>query len=115
MAFLGLGLGMIISAMTTRYRDLAVPGGIWRSADDVCHDGGLSPLHRRDKIHKALDSWVIEYNPMTPIIETFRIGFLGSGTFTWGLLGYATGVTFVLLILGILAFNKVERTFVDTI
>jgi lipopolysaccharide transport system permease protein len=60
-------------------------------------------------------SWLIKYNPITPIIETCRYGFLGEGTFTWGLLAYSTGVTFVILLLGVIIFNKVEKTFVDTI
>jgi len=60
-------------------------------------------------------SWIIEYNPMTPIIETFRYGFLGEGSFSWSSLSYATGVTVALLIFGIVIFNKVERNFVDTV
>ncbi|HXB32867.1 MAG TPA: hypothetical protein VNV35_05580, partial [Puia sp.] len=60
-------------------------------------------------------SWIVEYNPMTPIIETFRLGFLGSGTFTWGLFGYAVAVTFGILFASIIVFNRVEKNFVDTI
>jgi lipopolysaccharide transport system permease protein len=52
---------------------------------------------------------------MTPIIETFRYGFLGEGSFTWGSLGYACGVTLVLFVFGVVIFNKVERNFVDTV
>jgi lipopolysaccharide transport system permease protein len=113
MAFLGLGLGMIVSAMTTRYRDLQflVVFGVQLLMYATTVIYPLSAVET--KFHHY--SWVIKYNPMTPIIETFRIGFLGSGTFTWGLLGYATGVTFAILILGVLTFNKVERSFVDTI
>jgi lipopolysaccharide transport system permease protein len=58
---------------------------------------------------------IIEYNPMTPIIETFRIGFLGSGTFTWPLYLYSVVVTLLILFLGIFIFNRVEKNFVDTI
>jgi len=52
---------------------------------------------------------------MTPIIETFRYGFLGEGSFSWGSLGYATGLTTALLLFGIVIFKKVERNFVDTV
>ena len=60
-------------------------------------------------------SWIIEYNPMTPLIETFRYGFLGSGSFSWGAIAYTSGVTLVLLLTGIIIFNKVEKNFVDTV
>ena len=113
MALLGLGAGMIISAMTTKYRDLAflVSFGVqlMMYATTVIY-----PLSEAIKKYPEY-SWVIEYNPMTPIIETFRYGFLGQGSFTWGSLGYAIGVTFCLLIFGIVIFNKVEKTFVDTV
>ena len=52
---------------------------------------------------------------MTPLIETFRYGFLGNGTFSWGAIGYTTAVTLALLLLGIVVFNKVEKNFVDTV
>lgn len=113
MALLGLGAGMIISAMTTKYRDLAFLVGfgvqLLMYATTVIY-----PLS--EAIKKYPDyAWIIEYNPMTPIIETFRYGFLGEGSFTWGSFGYATGVTLALLVFGIVIFNKVERNFVDTV
>jgi lipopolysaccharide transport system permease protein len=52
---------------------------------------------------------------MTALIETFRYGFLGKGSFSWSSLGYSAGVTVSLLILGIIIFNKVEKNFVDTV
>ncbi|MDF3079282.1 MAG: type transporter [Sphingobacteriaceae bacterium] len=113
MAAQGLGLGMVISAMTTKYRDLAflVTFGVQllMYATTVIY-----PLSTALKKYPEY-SWVIEYNPMTAIIETFRYGFLGNGTFSWGFLGYSAAVTFVLLICGIIIFNKVEKTFVDTV
>lgn len=113
MALLGLGAGMIISAMTTKYRDLAflVSFGVQllMYATTVIY-----PLSAAIEKYPAY-SWIIEYNPMTPIIETFRYGFLGEGAFSWQSLGYASGVTIVLLIFGIVIFNKVEKTFVDTV
>ena len=113
MACLGLGLGMIISAMTTKYRDLAflVTFGVQllMYATTVIY-----PLST------ALDkyptyAWIIEYNPMTPIIEAFRYGFLGKGSFSWQSLGYCTTITLSIMVIGLITFNKVEKTFVDTV
>jgi lipopolysaccharide transport system permease protein len=113
MALLGLGIGMIISALTTRYRDLAflVVFGVQllMYATTVVYPLSSALI----KFPKY--SWVIEYNPMTPIIETFRLGFLGSGTFTWELFLYSAVTTLLTLALGIFIFNKVEKNFVDTI
>lgn len=113
MALLGLGTGMIISAMTTKYRDLAFLVGfgvqLLMYATTVIY-----PLSTAIEKYPKY-SWLIKYNPMTAIIETFRYGFLGEGSFSWVSLGYATGVTTVLLIFGIVIFNKVEKTFVDTV
>ncbi|RZK86599.1 MAG: ABC transporter permease, partial [Pedobacter sp.] len=85
MALLGLGTGMIISAMTTKYRDLAflVTFGVQllMYATTVIY-----PLSTAIEKYPEY-SWLIEYNPMTPIIETFRYGFLGEGSFSWGSLG----------------------------
>jgi len=113
MALLGLGTGMIISAMTTKYRDLAFLVGfgvqLLMYATTIIY-----PLSTAIEKYPKY-AWIIKYNPMTPIIETFRYGFLGEGSFTWGSLGYATGVTLALLVFGIVIFNKVERNFVDTV
>jgi lipopolysaccharide transport system permease protein len=110
MAAMGLGAGMIISAMTTKYRDLAflLTFGIQllMYATTVIY-----PLSAANAKYK----WLIAANPMTPLIETFRYGFLGKGSFSWGYLGYATGLTIIFLIFGIIIFNKVEKNFVDTV
>lgn len=110
MAILGLGMGMIISAMTTKYRDLAflVTFGVqlFMYATPVIYPLSAAP--------EAYKSW-IALNPLTPIIEGARLGLLGSGTFTWGSLGYVTIISFFILFIGILIFNKVEKSFVDTV
>ncbi len=110
MALMGLGAGMIISAMTTKYRDLAflLTFGIQllMYATTVIY-----PLSAASAKYK----WLIAANPMTALIETFRLGFLGRGTFTWSSFGYSAVLTFVLLIFGIVIFNKVEKNFVDTV
>ncbi len=110
MACLGLGLGMVVSALTTKYRDLAflVSFGVplLMYATTVVFPLSAAP-------HRFFN--LIKFNPMTPIIETFRKGFLGTGTFSWGMLGYTTVVTCLVLFAGILIFNKVEKSFVDTV
>lgn len=113
MALQGLGLGMLISAMTTKYRDLAflVTFGVQllMYATTVIY-----PLSTAIAKYPAY-AWIIEYNPMTPIIEGFRLGFLGEGSFTWTSLGYASLVTLAITFFGLVIFNKVEKTFVDTV
>lgn len=117
MAFQGLGLGMIVSAMTTRYRDLAflVLFGVQLLMYSTTVVYPLSSIIGKFGGKHPVLVWIIKYNPMTTVIETFRMGFLGHGTFTWGMFGYSTIMTLLILTLGILTFNKVERSFVDTI
>lgn len=111
MALLGLGLGMIISAMTTKYRDLAflVTFGVQLLMYSTTVIYPLSTV-----ITKPL-GWLVQYNPMTPLIETFRYGFLGEGHFTWASFGYTSAITIIILLSGIVIFNKVEKNFVDTV
>lgn len=110
MAALGLGSGMIISSLTTKYRDLAflVTFGIQllMYATTVIY-----PLSSAPQKYK----WLVIANPMTGIIETFRYGFLGTGSFDWGMLGYTTAFTIVVLVTGTIVFTKVEKNFVDTV
>ncbi len=113
MALLGLGLGMIISAMTTKYRDLAflVTFGVQllMYATTVIYPLSTAKANYPDY------AWLIEYNPMTPLIETFRYGFLGQGTFSWFSFAYTSLITIIILLFGIVIFNKVEKNFVDTV
>jgi lipopolysaccharide transport system permease protein len=113
MAMLGLGLGMIISAMTTKYRDLSflITFGIQLMMYLTTVIYPLSTV--KEKYPKY--QWMVEYNPMTPIIESFRYGFLGQGTFTMLSLGITTVITILILLIGIVIFNRVERTFIDTV
>lgn len=110
MAALGLGLGMIISSLTTKYRDLAflVVFGVQLAmyATPVIYPLTSAPARYR---------WIIEMNPMSSIIETMRFSLLGRGSFSWSSLEYSSLVTLVLLIAGVMIFNKVEKTFVDTV
>lgn len=110
MALLGLGLGLIITAITTKYKDLTflVTFGVQLMMYTT------SVIYPLSYIQPEYKKW-IAWNPMTTIIEAFRYAFLGKGEFTTYSILYTTGVTFVVLFLGILIFNKTERTFVDTI
>lgn len=110
MALLGLGMGLIITAMTTKYRDLAflVSFGVQllMYATTVIY-----PLSAAPENYKK----IIELNPMTGIIEAFRFGFLGRGEFSVWSISYSVVITLVVLFLGVIIFNKTEKNFVDTI
>lgn len=110
MAAQGLGFGMIISAMTTKYRDLAflLKFGIQLAMYITTVAYPLSSLSGTMKT-------VIGANPMTPIIEGIRLGLLGEGSFGAESLIYVTAVTFAILLVGTVTYNKVEKSFVDTI
>jgi len=113
MAMLGLGLGMIISAMTTKYRDLTflITFGIQLMMYLTTVIYPLSTVKQKYPHYQ----WMVEYNPMTSIIEAFRYGFLGQGTFTMLSLGITTLITIIIMLFGIVVFNRVERNFIDTV
>jgi lipopolysaccharide transport system permease protein len=110
MAGMGLGLGMIISSLTTKYRDLQqlVSFGVQllMYATPVIY-----PL---STVQGAM-RWVILANPMTPVVEIFRLGFLGTSSVDPLSLVYSAGFTLVVILLGLLVFNHVETTFMDTV
>jgi lipopolysaccharide transport system permease protein len=110
MAILGLGIGLIITALTTKYRDLAfvVTFGmqLLMYATPVIYPLSAAPAKYRT---------LIALNPMSGLIETFRYGFLGTGDFYIGAFVYSAFASFILLILGLIVFNKVEKDFVDKI
>ena len=110
MALLGMGFGIIISSLTTKYRDLQVLVtfgiSLWMYATPVIYSGStLSP-----KLYS-----VMMLNPMAPIIELMRYGWLGSGTMPLMYWGISWITTAVVLFIGIIIFNKVEKTFMDTV
>jgi lipopolysaccharide transport system permease protein len=110
MAAQGLGLGLIVSALTTKYRDLTflVTFGVqlFMYATPVIYPLSSAPAKYRR---------IIELNPLSGVIETMRFGLLNKGSFTWQMLGYSTGAAMLLLLVGILIFNRVEKNFVDTV
>ena len=113
LAALTLGFGIIISSMTTKYRDLkfliTFAIQLWMYATPVIYP--LSVMAGTSKKYLLL----IQANPLTSVMETFKFGFLGQGTFSWFSLGYSFLFSIVVLFVGILVFNKVERSFMDVI
>jgi lipopolysaccharide transport system permease protein len=110
MVGMSLGLGIIFSSMTTKYRDLRflLQFGVQLLMYGTPVIYPLSSIEGKWK-------FLILANPMSPIIETFRAGFLGTGSFSWTYLGYSVGFTVVILFLGIILFTHIERTFMDTV
>ena len=110
---LGLGFGMIISSMTTKYRDLRflITFGIqlWMYATPVIYP--LSVM--KETYPKYI--WVLVANPLTAILETFKYAFTGVGVFNWLYLGYSFAFTIIILTFGIIIFNRVQRSFMDVI
>lgn len=109
MALLGLGTGILVSSLTTKYRDLTflVTFGVQLAMY------GTPVIYPMASI-PAKYLWIIEANPMSAIIETFRAIYLG-GMIPWLQLGISATVTLFLLLLGVAIFNKVEKTFMDTV
>lgn len=110
MAALGLGMGVIISALTTRYRDLTVLVGfgvqLLMYASPIIYP--LSVLPEKWQFWAAL-------NPIAPIVELFRHAFLGTGSISFAHLGLSLLIILIILYVGIVMFNRVERTFMDTV
>ncbi|WP_223860386.1 ABC transporter permease [Spirosoma validum] len=110
MGFMGLGLGMLVSAMTTRYRDLQylVEFGVQllMYATPV-----ILPLSAVPEKYK----FIMTLNPMTGVIEAFKYGFLGTGAFSGSLLTYSASFTVIVFVIGLAIFNRTEKNFMDTV
>ena len=110
LAALALGFGIIISSLTTRYRDLAVlvtfGVQLWMYATPV--------VYPASQISGKLKTLMM-LNPVSPIVETFRYAFLGSGSIPWIYLGISMITTLVVLFVGVVLFSRVEKTFMDTV
>jgi lipopolysaccharide transport system permease protein len=107
---LGLGCGIIIAALTTKYRDLVVLVGfgvqLWMYATPVVYTVGLIP-------EKYASLYML--NAMAPIMECWRSSVIGSGEFLWGYWGISWIITLVVLFIGVVLFSKIEKTFMDTV
>ena len=108
--FMALSFGIIISSLTTKYRDLKflVTFGIqlMMYASPIVYPLSIVPEKYK---------WIIVANPVTSIIETFKYAFLGVGEFSWLYLGYSTLFTIVLFMIGLVIFHRVEKSFMDTV
>ncbi len=115
LAMLGLGVGVIISALTTKYRDLAMLTSfgvsLWMYGTPVAYDmEAMGAFATGGKYHE-----LYMLNPVTSIVNIFRYGFLGIGQIEWLYYGLGWVFTFIVLLIGIFMFNRVEQTFMDTI
>ncbi len=111
MACLGLGCGTLVSAATTKYRDLQhlVQFGLQLAMYTT------TVIYPLASLRGGKARYFVLANPMTPLIEAFRYGFLGRGAFAWEHLAYSGACALGVLFLGLLAFSRIERTFMDTI
>ena len=111
LAGLALGFGILFSSMTTKYRDLQLLLGffvsLWMYATPVIY-----PLSTITNLQLRL---VMQLNPLTGIVEFFKYGMLGVGNHEWWMLGYSFAFMVVLLGMGIIVFNKVQKSFMDTV
>lgn len=108
---LGMGFGIIVSSMTTKYRDLGVLVGfgvsLWMYLTPIVYPLSI-----------AAEGWMktlLMLNPVTIPVEIIRYAVVGKGTFLWGYYGLSWLLTLAVALLGIMIFNKVERTFMDTV
>jgi len=110
MAGLGLGIGIIISSLTTKYRDLQQLVGfgvqLLMYATPVLYPVSTAPENWR---------WIFLVNPITPVVEMFRMAFMGGNALSPTYLFYSAGFAATVLAIGVLIFNRVENTFMDTV
>ena len=115
LGMMGMGLGIIVSSLTTKYRDLSVLVGfgvsLWMYATPIVY-----PISQLDeKFHNEMLKMIIMVNPVTMPVEVLRYAALGKGTIEPLFLAISLIFTLVVILFGIMVFNKVERTFMDTV
>ena len=110
-AMLGLGIGLIVSALSTRYRDLAMATGFGMQL--LMYGSSVAfPVGRLDN---ALVAKMLMLNPMVPIVEAMRLAFTGRGTVTKEYLALSFAVSLVVLLVGVMSFNRTEQNVMDTV
>ena len=115
LALLSLGCGIIISALTTKYRDLAMRVSfglqLWMYATPVAYDmfrmGAFAPGGKFHTLYML--------NPVTPLVNLFRYAYLGIGQIEWEFYALSWAVTVLILFIGMILFSRVEKTFMDTV
>ncbi len=109
-ALMGLGFGLIFSALTTKYRDLtfliAFGVQLLMYASAVIFPASVVPEDKQ---------WILFLNPLVSLMEAIKYSFLGQGIFSWFYLAYSAIFTAIILVIGVLVFNKVEKGFIDTV
>ena len=111
MAGIGFGLGIIISSFTTKYRDFAVLLGF--AVQLIMYATPI--IYPLSFLSNSKYRWVLEINPLTPLVEAFRYSLFGKGSFSALSLSYSGGFMLVVIFIGIVIFNKVEKSFMDTV
>lgn len=110
MALLGLGMGIVVSSLTTKYRDLSFVMGfgvqLWMYATPVVYPASIVPEKYR---------WLYMLNPMASVLEVFRYAFLGNGILDIVYIAISWSITGFILFAGIVLFNRIEKTFMDTV
>ena len=113
LAMIGLGVGLMISSVTVKYRDLSYLIGfgvqLWMYATPIIY-----PLSMVRSLHPGLQH-ALMINPITPFIESFKLAFLGQGYFSWGYYAYGMVFSIVIMVAGVLVFNKVQRYYMDIV
>ena len=111
LAFMAVGFGMIFSSMTTKYRDLQI-----MLAKIISRWGYITPvIYPLSMVSNEKLNLAMSLNPVTPVMEAIKYSLLGQGQFSWLWLGYSALFTLILLIIGLMLFNKVQKSFMDTV
>ena len=110
---LGMGLGIIISSLTTRYRDLSLlvnlGVSLWMYATPIAYPASMV----MENYPQLVGLYML--NPVTPIVEFFRAAFLGTESFSLAYMPLSVGMTLVFFVGGVLLFSRIEKTFMDTV
>lgn len=111
LGMLGMSVGIVVSSLTTKYRDLSVlvtfGVSLWMYLTPIVY-----PI---SSVDNGFLKTVFMINPVTPAVEMIRYAVLGQGAVHWGFYGLSCGLTVALFLLGVVIFNRVEKTFVDTV
>src|SRR5260221_4973960 len=111
LAGMGLGLGIIVSSLTTKYRDFQVLISFGMQLLMF----GTPIVYSLSVISNLKFAWILKLNPLTPLAEAFRYALFGKGMFSTGWLLYSAGFMTIALLIGLILFNKVEKSFMDTV
>lgn len=111
LAFMAVGFGMMVSSVTTKYRDIQIIFGkivsLWVYITPVIYPMSMVT---NPKLHLAM-----QLNPVTPLMEAIKYSVLGQGQFSWLWLAYSVVMTFLMMLFGLMLFNKVQKSFMDTV